>query len=225
MFWSTCSFSPNISWNVGRSARERGTDLCTKQFEPIPHTVQKFLWYQNFSSEFWSFLVLFSVNLSELELAAANEFAKCIQFQIEMQKNWHFTLHASVSHPPKVLAILSSNSTPVGNSENSFAEYFNLKALLHYLHFIQVTNPCIILSCWLFQRMALKCTKVHYARADILFSFLLPLCFAWCFMVQYCSEPRDHGTCILNAKGYTCACFAALHCIWTSCYSTLMWAH
>ena len=32
-------------------------------------------------------------------------------------------------------------STPVGDSENSFSEYFDLTALLCYLHFIQVTNP------------------------------------------------------------------------------------
>ena len=37
-------------------------------------------------------------------------------------------------------------STPVGGSENSFSEYFDLRALLHYLHFIQVTNPFIIYS-------------------------------------------------------------------------------
>ena len=35
-------------------------------------------------------------------------------------------------------------STPVGGSENSFSEYFDLRTLLHYLHFIQVTNPFII---------------------------------------------------------------------------------
>ena len=34
-------------------------------------------------------------------------------------------------------------STPVGGSENSFSEYFNLRTLLHYLHFMQVTNPFI----------------------------------------------------------------------------------
>ena len=33
-------------------------------------------------------------------------------------------------------------STPVGGSENSFSEYFDLRTLLHYLHFMQVTNPC-----------------------------------------------------------------------------------
>ena len=37
-------------------------------------------------------------------------------------------------------------STPVGGSENSFSEYFDLRMLLHYLHFIQVTNPFIIYS-------------------------------------------------------------------------------
>ena len=37
-------------------------------------------------------------------------------------------------------------STPVGDSENSFSEYFDLRTLLHYLHFIQVTNPFIIYS-------------------------------------------------------------------------------
>ena len=35
-------------------------------------------------------------------------------------------------------------STPVGGSENYFSEYFDLRTLLHYLHFIQVTNPFII---------------------------------------------------------------------------------
>ena len=35
-------------------------------------------------------------------------------------------------------------STPVGVLENSFSEYFDLRTLLHYLHFIQVTNPFII---------------------------------------------------------------------------------
>jgi len=30
-------------------------------------------------------------------------------------------------------------STPVGGSEKSFSEYFDLRTLLHYLHFIQVT--------------------------------------------------------------------------------------
>ena len=36
--------------------------------------------------------------------------------------------------------------TPVGGSENSFSEYFDLRARLHYLHFIQVTNPFILHS-------------------------------------------------------------------------------
>ena len=38
-------------------------------------------------------------------------------------------------------------STPVGGSKNSFSEYFDLRTLLHYLHFIQVTNPFKIYSC------------------------------------------------------------------------------
>ena len=37
-------------------------------------------------------------------------------------------------------------STPVGGSENSFYEYFDLRTLLRYLHFIQVTIPFIIPS-------------------------------------------------------------------------------
>ena len=37
-------------------------------------------------------------------------------------------------------------STPVGGSENPFSQYFDLRTLLHYLHFIQVTNPFIIYS-------------------------------------------------------------------------------
>ena len=32
-------------------------------------------------------------------------------------------------------------STPIGGLEKSFSEYFDLRTLLHYLHFIQVTNP------------------------------------------------------------------------------------
>ena len=34
-------------------------------------------------------------------------------------------------------------SEPPTGSENSFSEYFDLRTLLHYLHFIQVTNPFI----------------------------------------------------------------------------------
>ena len=34
-------------------------------------------------------------------------------------------------------------STPVGGSENSFSEYFDLRMLLYYIHFTQVTNPFI----------------------------------------------------------------------------------
>ena len=34
-------------------------------------------------------------------------------------------------------------STPGGDSENSFSEYFNLRTVFHYLHFIQVSNPFI----------------------------------------------------------------------------------
>ena len=37
-------------------------------------------------------------------------------------------------------------STPVGGSENFLSEYFHLRTLLHYLHFIQVTNPFIMIS-------------------------------------------------------------------------------
>ena len=36
-------------------------------------------------------------------------------------------------------------STPVGGSENSFSEYFDLRTLPHYLHFIEVSNPFIII--------------------------------------------------------------------------------
>ena len=31
-------------------------------------------------------------------------------------------------------------STPIKGSENLFSEYFDLRTLLHYLHFIQVTS-------------------------------------------------------------------------------------
>ena len=37
-------------------------------------------------------------------------------------------------------------STSVGGSENYFSEYFHLRTLLRYLHFIQVINPFIIYS-------------------------------------------------------------------------------
>ena len=37
----------------------------------------------------------------------------------------------------------ATGSTPVGGLEKSFSEYFDLRMLLHYLHFIQVTNPFI----------------------------------------------------------------------------------
>ena len=37
-------------------------------------------------------------------------------------------------------------STPVGGSEKCFSEYFDLRTLLHYLPFIQVTNPFIAIT-------------------------------------------------------------------------------
>ena len=37
-------------------------------------------------------------------------------------------------------------ATPVGGSENSFSENLDLRTLLHYLRFIQVTNPFIIIT-------------------------------------------------------------------------------
>ena len=37
-------------------------------------------------------------------------------------------------------------STPVGGSENSFSEYFNLRTFLHYLPLIQVINPFIVIA-------------------------------------------------------------------------------
>ena len=40
---------------------------------------------------------------------------------------------------------MSKCSTPVGGPENSFFEKFDLTTLLRYLHFIQVTNPFIIM--------------------------------------------------------------------------------
>ena len=42
-------------------------------------------------------------------------------------------------------------STPVGGSENFLSEYFHLRTLLHYLHFIQVINQFIIYSHLSFQ--------------------------------------------------------------------------
>ena len=47
-------------------------------------------------------------------------------------------------------------STPIGGSENSFFEYFNLRTLLHYLHFIQGTNPFISSILLLFS-LSVKC--------------------------------------------------------------------
>ena len=50
-------------------------------------------------------------------------------------------------HPTRIWKVMGS--TPVGGSENSFSEYFNLRTLLHYWHFIQVTNPFIaIIFVW-----------------------------------------------------------------------------
>ena len=48
-------------------------------------------------------------------------------------------------------------STPVG--ENSFSEYFDFRALLRYLHFIQVTNSFIIYFtlCWVFDYVKIYC--------------------------------------------------------------------
>ena len=41
---------------------------------------------------------------------------------------------------------VSMGSTTVGGSDNSFSENFDLRMLLHYSHFFQVTNPFIIYS-------------------------------------------------------------------------------
>ena len=50
-------------------------------------------------------------------------------------------------HPTCIWKVMGS--TPVGGSENSFSEYFNLRTLLHYWHFIEVTNPFIaIIFVW-----------------------------------------------------------------------------
>ena len=45
---------------------------------------------------------------------------------------------------PMTFQIPVIGSTPVGDSENSFPEYFDLRTLLHYLHFIKVINLFII---------------------------------------------------------------------------------
>ena len=49
-----------------------------------------------------------------------------------------------LERPTGIWKVMSS--IPAGGSENSFSEYFDLRMFLHYLHFIQVTNPLIIYS-------------------------------------------------------------------------------
>ena len=51
---------------------------------------------------------------------------------------------SSVERPSVIWKVMGS--TPVGDSENYFSEYFDLRKLLHYFHFIQVTNPIIMYS-------------------------------------------------------------------------------
>ena len=54
-------------------------------------------------------------------------------------------------------------STPVRGSENSFSEYFDLRTLLHYLHFIQVTNPFInFLHDWPKSTSLIAQFAIHY---------------------------------------------------------------
>ena len=63
-----------------------------------------------------------------------------------------------LEHPTGIWKVMGL--TPVGGSENSFSEYFDLRTLLHCLYFIQVTNPfikarfilwCLLLKCKLFE--------------------------------------------------------------------------
>ena len=65
-------------------------------------------------------------------------------------------------------------STPVGGSENSFSEYFDLRTLLHYLHFIQVTNPFII--CFILVYNGLSNTRCTYGHANTGSTVVLKQC-------------------------------------------------
>ena len=58
-------------------------------------------------------------------------------------------------------------STPVGDSE-----YFDLRALLRYLHFIQVTNPFIIYFCYYF---------LNYSSP---YFIDLPICKSYCLLIS-----------------------------------------
>ena len=49
-----------------------------------------------------------------------------------------------LEHPTGIWKVMVS--TPVGGSENSFSEYFGLRTLPHYFHFIPVINPFIFYS-------------------------------------------------------------------------------
>ena len=55
-------------------------------------------------------------------------------------------------------------STPVGVSENSFSEYLDLRMLLQYLYFIQVTNPFIIYSHLSFRHVELCSMAGHMSH-------------------------------------------------------------
>ena len=76
---------------------------------------------------------------------------KNIEYQIYTYKNLVYDL---AHHESRIAQWLERStgiwkvmgSTPVGESENSFSEYFDLRMLVHYLHFIQVSNPFIIYS-------------------------------------------------------------------------------
>ena len=73
------------------------------------------------------------------------------------------------------------DSTPVGDSENSFSEYFSVRVFLHYLHFIQVTSPFTKPCCTAFVSLSvcncasLVCDACSNPARDYLPSLNLPV--------------------------------------------------
>ena len=65
-------------------------------------------------------------------------------------------------------------STPLGDSENSFPEYFDLRSLLRYLHFILVTNPfSTIVFTYItpYKSHSMKCKSMLFVTLSTYFVF------------------------------------------------------
>ena len=79
-------------------------------------------------------------------------------------------------------------SNPVAGSENSFSEYFDLRTL-HYLHFIQVTNPFIIYSHLSFRHVE-PCSMARH-MSHIYEPSIWP-----------CSPPVSHSSVVIASNRY-----------------------